>query len=165
MLRTLPTLPGFADVTALGIVRDAHDSPKGTFQSTRDSLASLFDDPPTEPLKFTQSIFKKKPFHQQRIHCGVAILPSSSEKGELEDLLLKAVDDPKTMTCVEEYIQCLEAKGIALKKPSKTRIQTFLASREKAEKRLWKALVQGNIPIESGAFSEVRDFLSRMAKL
>lgn len=165
-LKTVSDLPGFIELNAVGVVRDAHDNASGAFESVRDALRVFFDKQPTDPFEFIDATFQNAgPFDGQRFSVGIAILPSASRSGELEDLLMDAIDDPERMECVDEYIRCLESNEISLEKPAKTRLQAFLASKEKAEEGLWKALKKDHIPVDSSAFDEVRSFLSRMADL
>lgn len=165
-LKTVSDLPGFVELNALGIVRDADDNPSGAFESVRDALRAFFDKQPTDPFEFIDATFQNAgPFDGQRFSVGIAILPGASRSGELEDLLVDAIDDPERMACVDEYIHCLESNEIPLEKPAKTRLQAFLASKEKAEKGLWKALKKNHIPVDSSVFDEVRTFLSGIADL
>lgn len=164
-LRTVSQLPRFRRVNVLGIVRDGHNNPKGAFIGARDALGEFFTTPPAHPLHFSESAFIKSPHSGQAVYTGIAILPGHGKSGELEDLLLDAIDDAETMACVDEFVRCLEGNGIELQKPSKTKLQAFLSSRERAEEGLWKALRKDHIPADSDSFAEIRDFLSAMAKL
>lgn len=117
-LKALVVSPRFADVTSLGIVRDANADPSAAFQSVRDALLAVNLPPPEHPLAPVG--------HSPRV--TVIILPEASVPGMLEDLCLRAIAQDPAMLCVEQYFQCLQQQGISLPdNVSKAKVQVFLA--------------------------------------
>ena len=167
-VKALTVLPNFRSVHVLAVVRDADDDAASAFRSVQGCLEQLVEIPPDAPNKFGRSKMTNLPqFGNRSLWTGAVILPGESRPGEMEDLLLEAMrdrDEP-AMACVDEYIACLEGKGVELKKPAKTRLQAFLASCEKAETGLWKACLKDHVPMDSPRFSMIRSFLEEMGKL
>ncbi|MBM4048458.1 MAG: hypothetical protein FJ279_25420 [Planctomycetes bacterium] len=152
-LKALVSQRTFADVVSLGVVRDANSDPKAAFQSVRDALREAGLPAPERPLLPTG--------RSPRV--AVLILPEASAPGTLEDLCLRAVARDPAMLCVEQYILCLEKERLALPaNMSKAKVQTFLASRREAGKRLGEAAQAGYWPWGHAAFDQVRDFLRQI---
>ena len=152
-LDAVRTAPGFGEVTALGIARDADISPESTFQRVTDALKAFGLPCPekcVEPCAGPPRV-------------AVMLLPGKRDRGAIEDLLLKSVSDDPAMVCVEEYFSCLREQDCDLpKSESKAKVQAFLASRSKSELWLGTAAEAGIWPWESPAFDEVKGFLSSL---
>ncbi len=145
--------PGFGEVTALGVVRDADISPENSFQSVTDALKA-FDLPCPEKCVEPCTGLPR---------VAVMLLPGKRDPGAIEDLVLKSVSDDPAMVCVEEYFSCLREQDCDLpKSESKAKVQTFLASRPKSELWLGTAAEAGIWPWESPAFDEVKGFLNSL---
>ena len=133
-LKAHSELSAFERVNALAVVRDADISPDNSHASVRGALGTIFDPAPSAHMEFQESTLRSEsPLQGQKISSTILILPGRSRQGELQDLLLDAIDDEATMACVNEYMKCLESKNIPIQKPAKTRLQSYLATREKAD--------------------------------
>lgn len=153
-LEAIIKTPGFSNVISLGIVRDADVNPISAFQGVCDVLRSLGLPTPSKPLMPVG--FKPK--------VVVMVLPGE-EPGALEDLCLKSVEEDPVMTCVEQYFQCLQQKGISLpRNMSKAKVQVFLASKPRAGLRLGEAAQAGYWPLESEVFRGLREFINKLVK-
>ena len=150
-VNAIVTLPTFEeDVAALGIVRDADENLQGAFQGVCDALKSAGLEAPErsgEPCGRGPRV-------------AVMILPSETEKGSLEDVLLKSIEDDPAMACVSGYFDCLSESGVqAPRSESKARVQAFLASRERAGLRLGEAAEAGYWRWDAPVFQPAKDFL------
>jgi hypothetical protein len=152
-LDAIVSSPRFADVTSLGVVRDANADPEGAFQSICDALRAAKLPVPDCPLKSAAD--------SPRV--TVMILPEEGVPGILEDLCLKAVRQDLAMPCLDEYFQCLQQQGLSLPKNlSKAKVQAFLASRPEAGKRLGEAAQAGYWPWDNKTFDQVKNFLKQI---
>ncbi len=96
-LEILRLLPSFSTLTHLLIVRDADETPSGAFDSVCAALSQAnFVSPP--------SAWNWQPPQNQDPALCVAILPSISQQGALEELLLKTVADDEVLNLTEKYI-------------------------------------------------------------
>ena len=94
-------------------------------------------------------------------HLGMADdLPDCANPGMLETLCLEAVGDDPAVPCVQQYLACLEQRG--LDPPGnlhKARLHAFLASRPRPQLLLGQAAHAGYWPWSSPAFDLVKEFL------
>ncbi len=152
-LDAIRTAPGFGEVTALGIVRDADARPESTFQSVRDALKTFdmpYPEKPVEPCAGPPRV-------------AVLLLPGGGEVGSIEDLCLRSVAEDPAMVCVEAYFRCLGEQGChPPKSKSKAKVQAFLASKPKSELWLGTAAGAGVWPWHSPAFDEAKAFLKAL---
>ena len=150
LLATLYLAPGYSDLEALGVTRDADDSFNSTFQSIRDSLDNANLNVPVKPNALTEG----KP------SVSVFVLPDCSNPGMLETLCLSAVQDDQAMPCVEQYLQCLEeTANLPSRNPDKARAHAFLASRARPELRVGEAAQAGHWNLDSPVFDPLKNFL------
>ncbi|MEA2007606.1 MAG: DUF3226 domain-containing protein [Chloroflexota bacterium] len=120
-LKGLPDITGFGNVSSVGIVVDADNKPKGTFDSISDAL---------DVSGFPKPIASLQPIGDD-LQVTVMVLPGDGRKGMLEDLCLESVADDPAILCVEDYFQCLEEEfesRMLPENPSKSRVRAFLAS-------------------------------------
>jgi len=154
-LKALISAPKFYEVSSLGIVRDADANPEAAFQSVCDALRFVNLPVPERPSNPVGN--------QPRV--AVLILPSFNSPGMLEDLCLQALAQDPAMSCVEQYFQCLQQNGLSLpNNMPKARIQTFLASRPEAGKRLGEAAEAGYLPWDAEAFNMLKDFIQLISR-
>ena len=149
-LSTLHLAPGYSDLTALGVTRDADESFASAFQSICSSLGNAGLGVPDQ----TRVLTSGKP------SVSVFVLPNCSSPGMLETLNLSAVQDDPAMLCVERYFQCLEeSASIPSKNPDKARAHAFLASRTKPELRVGEAAEAGYWQLDSPVYDPLKSFL------
>jgi hypothetical protein len=151
-LRTLPVTPGFAGLVSVGVVRDADDNAGGAFESVSAALFAAGLVAPTRPFGLAGD----------RPRVSVAILPPENQSGTLEDLCLEAVSADPAMQCVDSYLECLAANGLNPRPLAKARVHTFLASRNRPDRRLGEAAEAGEWPWDSPVFDIVKNFLSNL---
>ena len=97
IIRTFPSVSGFAQVESLGVIRDADQNAQSAFQSVCSALRNAQLSVPEQPL----SIVGEKP------RVSVFIWPDCQSTGTLETLCLSSVHDDPAMDCVEQYFECL----------------------------------------------------------
>jgi hypothetical protein len=152
-LKALRRVPGFATVTALGIVRDADLDPASAFRSVQGALRSARLPAP----RAVRSTAAGPP------RVGVLLLPAAATSGTLETLCLQAVTADPVLACVDEYVQCVErCLGSLPGHRDKARAHTFLASRPRPEVRVGDAAAAGYWPWAHSCFDHVKQFLQRL---
>ena len=135
-LKALKATPGFAQVTSLGIVRDAEDD-QAPFQSVCTALTNAGLPTPKLPEVFVG----------ENLRVGVFILPDNTTAGMLETLCLQSVVDDPVMPCIEKYFECIQEQLPPEELPrvmEKARVQAFLASRHESELLLGQAAHRGH---------------------
>lgn len=128
--RALAFSPGFAEIEALAIVRDADDDPQSAFQSVKDTLRNVNLPQPSAPFQVQQGTPR----------VCVIILPDAGSRGALEDLCLQALAQESVMQCVEQFWECVQQQGEHLPRHiSKAKLHTYLSSRREPGRRLGEA--------------------------
>ena len=130
-------LNDFVHVRSVAIVRDADDNAPSALQSVQDSLRNAelsvprgFTTPSDGPPRIS-----------------VFIMPDNHSAGALEQLCLSALADDSAMSCVDEFLRCVNDRVVDPPKDhQKARIHAFLASRQDPELRLGEAAQRGYIP-------------------
>lgn len=140
---------------ALGVVRDADEDARGAFQSVRDALSHEEWAPPGRHGEVTCSLPK----------IGVFIMPDGEEKGALETLCRRAVEDTEAGRCATEYLRCMEragrVAGVAARR-DKAFAHTYLAGSEDPVARVGEGAQQGIWDYTHAAFSPLVDFVRRL---
>ncbi len=116
------TRSGFENIKSIGIVRDADNHPKATFDSICSVLKKVKLPKPKAPLQPAEGPPK----------VAIMIIPDEHSKGMLENVCLDSVSDDPAMVCVDEFFDCLKANHPVLSENviPKARVRAFLASRE-----------------------------------
>jgi len=153
-LRTLTVLPNFDTVTKIGIVRDADDNPKSTFQSIRDTIANSPLVSPNKPLEPSDGFPS----------VSVMIMPDAESSGMLEDLCLQAVAEDEMFDCVAQLFDCIEAnQNLSLPRNiSKAKMQAFLSTQDRYIGSVGLAAFRHIWSWEHPVFNEVIDFLHNL---
>ena len=93
--------PGFVNVRALAVVRDADYDANAAMQSVRDMLTEHRQPAPAGNKLFARNDERK---------VGVFIMPGSADSGMLEDLCMATVENDPAMPCVREAFECIKSK-------------------------------------------------------
>jgi hypothetical protein len=120
---------GFRSLTHIGIVRDA-DYNKMAFQSVQTALQNanrLSGNPnrqfdiPTQVMSFTGG----------NPGISVLILPDDSLEGMLEDVILAAFQHDPLITCVTDFVNCVEQElqEVARESIPKARMRSFITAK------------------------------------
>ena len=141
-------------LSAIGVLRDADDSPESALQSVTDALRAL-----SLPAPGSHGAFE-----QGTPSLGVFILPDGTSTGAVEDLCWKAVEDTPAGKCSNAYLECLEESGtLASKNPAKTLVHSYLAAQEDPSSRVGEGALKGYWCFDHPAFNPLRDFVRRLA--
>lgn len=148
-LKILKVSPDFPIVKNLSILRDADNDAKAAFDSVCRALRNAKLPVPLRQLEPTPDI----------PYVRVMILPGGESPGMLEDLCLQSVSNDASISCLDQFFECLRSKQIHTQNDAKARLQAFLSSREKPGLRLGEAAEKGYWPWDHVAFSEIKEFL------
>lgn len=152
-VRALPNVEGFQGVTSLAVVRDAETDADAALCSVQDALKRAGLEPPKEHGRWAG--------HHPKV--GIFILPDGTRAGMLETLCLASVRDDPAIECVEQYLECIKAKG--LRSPAnleKARLHAYLAGKTESYVLVGRAAQKGYWPFAAPAFAPLRAFLGEM---
>ncbi len=155
-LQMFARAPGFVNVTAVGIVRDAEEKPASdALARVRGALEYAGLPAPSVP----DTIADGPP------RVSVLILPDGTNPGMLESLLSETVKGTPVADCIDEFLKCAERDGGSqIKRPDKAFAHAFLATRPDphvsvgvaAQKRYWD--------LDHPALDGVRSFLRDLSQ-
>lgn len=153
VLRTVSGSLDFPLVGSIGIVRDADNSAQSALQSVQSSLGNV--GLPVPPSLITPANGPPK--------VSIYIMPDNASTGALEQLCLAALANDPAMTCVEDFLTCVNARVTEPPKDQqKARVHAFLASREDPELRLGEATQRGYFDWNHAAFTDLSQFLKEL---
>jgi len=151
-LKSIKNMPGFRELRALGIVRDADENANDTFTSICTILRSANLPVPSQPMEIVDGTLR----------IGILIIPPHASKGKIENLCLASIKEHKEMECIDNYFKCLRKRLSSDRYPkdlSKAKIQAFLASREESVPHLGIAAQREYFPFDCEIFDEIKNFL------
>lgn len=152
-LDALRLRPGFAELSSLGVTRDADADAMAAFNSVRQHLQNRRFVTPAS----SGNIEGGTP------RVGIMILPNGTSPGMLEDLCLTAFETDAFMPCINGFFECLETTpGNAPDQMSKARVHVWLAAQNPPDMRLGIAAQKGFIDWTNGSFDQLRRFLAAL---
>ena len=144
-------LPGFKErVVSVGVIRDAETDAQAAFRSVCGALEAARLPVPPAPVIPTGD--------QPRVQAF--ILPGDGQAGMIETLCLQSVEADPAMSCVEEFLRCVENSGHPM--PSnltKARTHAFLATRALPDLPMWTAAMRGYWNWSHPVFAPLEAFL------
>lgn len=147
---TLPKASGFRGVRSIGVVRDADEDANRAFQSVVDGLKLAGLPQPARVLLSSQS----------NPNVTVAVVPPGESRGALEEMCLHSVVEDPAISCVDEYVRCLQSRVPGLSAAlGKVKLHAFLASRPSPDAKLGEATRYGYWPLEHIAFADIIAFV------
>jgi hypothetical protein len=153
-LRLLPSLSGFAQVVALGVIRDCEANPNGAFESVQNALRSSGIPIPAVPREFASG----------NPQTGVYLLPDNDTPGMLETLLWRAISDHPSVPCIDDFLSCVTQKtGQPLANIDKSRVYAYIAAREQPQLLPGQAARAGFFPWDNPTFDDLKVFLRTLA--
>jgi hypothetical protein len=167
-VRRLRTRTGFELLRAFALVRDA-DTDAGTKFSHACSLLRDFRYPtPAAPLQIASGPLPALESSATGSvgSTGIMVLPIGRTRGALEDLCLEAIRGDPSLTCVDQFLECVALNagiGWPDQYRSKARLNAWLASRGDPRHRLRDAISAGMFPLDHTAFDPIRQFLRDLA--
>ena len=163
-IRAVPNDPNFSALRAFGIVRDADDSAARALDRVNGALRDFFGAGANFLKHGEVKRLASGKFAQ--LSAGAFVLPDGEERGELEDLLLESAREshPDIMECVKDFRACARRnKDAEAGKESKKAVQALISGFPAYCEDLNVALKKRFVNLDSGAFSELRDFLRKLA--
>ena len=160
-LAALGDMPGFRDVTALGITRDADgsiepdelrtsESAINAFRSVRGALHGAGFSVPAAPVEIADGEPK----------VGVYILPDCKGNGMLEDLCLASIQNDPAFRCLDAFFACArEHSDLYPGNMAKARLHAWLATRRRPDLRLGEAAENGIWDWDHETFGPIKNFL------
>ena len=140
----------------IGISLDADSNPSGTEDSIKSILQNLNFNPPDNALEISV---------EDGIKTIYMVVPCTEEKGMLETLCLKSVEEEPAYNCVVRLFSCLEEvieENDLPKNILKAYTHAFLATRKIPDKRLGEAAKAGYWLFDHEAFNNVRTFIQKL---
>jgi hypothetical protein len=149
--QALINMDGFEHVEKYAIIQDADDDYQATFQSITGLLRKLNQPSPQEICQFVSN---------DKVAVGIYIFPRKEHNGMLEDLCLASIDN-NFLTCIDEYLSCIEQFTTIKNKP-KARLYSYLSVNAKNTLSLGVAAMQGVFDLNNESFLELKEFLENL---
>jgi hypothetical protein len=152
--------PGFPQVKAYAIIRDADSNAEATLASIQDLLKRN-----NQPYPTKNASFKSNGDNTRKV--GIFIMPGlPALKGMLEDLCLLSVKLHPIMPHVTDFMeQVKNTMGKeAPKNESKASVQAFLSGMRETVSSLGIAAQKHYWPFDDGAFNDIRNFLEQLTQ-
>lgn len=146
---------GFDEVRWLGIVQDADTDAQSALQRIQSALTGV-------ELPVPSAAWVPTPTNTVPVVVAI-VLPDGSSPGDLEDLLLRAVerDEPSRMKCIDAYFDCLQMNGVQQpRQVSKAKTHAYLSSLERPDLQLGVAAQAGLLPLGSSTFDALRELIA-----
>ena len=139
---------------SIGVVRDADDNARGSFQSVCDSIRNVDYEPPARHGEFSNAAPS----------IGVFIVPDGSETGAIETLCRQSVQDTPAAKCVDEYLGYLTTRNaLESRNAYKTFTHAYLAAGQNPVARVGEGAQQGVWNFQSPAFMDLCKFIRKLA--
>ena len=145
-LVTLPRIPGFVGLQALGITRDADDDALGALQSIDSALVAAALPAELRIAKY--------------------VMPGANAAGELETLCIQTISNLPVNDCIEKFLLCASDAGFkqewSVGNAAKARLQTWLSVQREPGLRLGEAAQAGIIDWEAASLAGLRSFIANL---
>ena len=139
---------------SLGVVRDADDNADSAFRSICDHLRKAGYTPPAVRGEFSDAVPSS----------GVFIVPGESDRGAIETLCRRSVEDTDLARCVDEYIKCLQGHNVLhSRNVDKSFAHAYLAAMSNPMARVGEGAQSGVWDFESPGFTALSRFLRDLA--
>ncbi len=152
-IKVVMKAPGFAQVRALAIVRDAETDSAAAAQSIRACLQNEGLPVPEAELQLASDA---------TISTAYLVVPRGGADGMMEDLILRVMQDQPHWPCQTGYFDCLASKGLDLSIDEKKRwVQAGLAALTGGHlaRNIGEAAQKSLLPLDHPAFDELRNLL------
>lgn len=142
------------NLSCIGIVRDAHNDGKATYDSVCDTLRHFNLAVPPKPRQLAEG----------NTNIAILIVPNDSGPGSIEDLCWKSVQSYPAAKCAESFVACLQENNtMNSNNLGKTLVHAFLASREDPTTTVGVAAQKSYWPLSNPAFGIVKEFIQLLA--
>ena len=141
-------------LSAIGVMRDADNSPKGALQSVLNALRSVGLSAPISQGAFVPG----------DPSVGIFILPDGESQGSVEGLCWASVKDTPAAQCSTSYLKCLQdSEALKSRNPAKTLVHAYLAAQEDPYARVGEGALKGYWPFDHPVFDPLKRFVCRLA--
>ncbi|MFQ6120356.1 MAG: DUF3226 domain-containing protein [Methanosarcinales archaeon] len=148
-LPALVKTSGFSEVEVFAVVRDADEDANASFRSIKNILKKEGLKPPTQMNKFSDG----KPI------VGIYIMPGNSDRGMLEDLCLRTVENHPAMECVSSFIDCVSRLENPPNNLAKAKAHAFLAAMPELANSVGIGAKKGYWDFDSDELTDLKSFL------
>ena len=153
--------PGFSELKALGIVRDADEDAAGALQSVQHHLrlnglvAPVRAGAPEAGVCFDGLVRS----------VGIFLAPDGLERGALESLYLRSIELSPTVDCAKAFMQCVtpHLQSSLVAHLAKVEFYTWLAASESPGILPGQAMDANIIDRNNPAFDPIKAFLTQLA--
>ena len=150
----LTSLDGFSDVESIGVSTDIDNNPGSARDRVQGALENASLPVPDESLTFAEG--------SDAARVAYLLIPHQSERGELEDVCLNAIEGAASLQCIEGFMDCVELHDESIVEPSKSRLQAYLSTRPDPDKRIGEAVMAGYLPYDAEAFAPLRTLIKML---
>jgi hypothetical protein len=159
-LTTLVLRPGFENLKALAVVRDADDDARASLASVIDHISRTGLTAPDGHGKFASATSHDG----RRRAVGVFVSPDGVAPGALESLFLQSITDGPIVTCVREFLRCIgsELRHTRAAQLAKVEFHAWLATSPQPGILPGQALDANYIIRDSVAFDPIKRFLTEL---
>lgn len=140
----------FNNAKVFAVIRDADTDCDQAFNSIKNIIEESGLTPPSHINSFSDG--------NPRV--GIFILPGNSEKGMLEDLCLKTVENKPAMNCVNGFWECAKNLPQKPKNASKAKAQAYLAAMPEIVGSVGLGALNDYWNFNSPCLDELKKFLS-----
>ena len=157
--------PNFRQLRAFGVILDANDNGDNPAERTLDQINEVMRVCFGANANFLGHGEVKR-LESGDLAVGAFVMPNGKCDGELENLLLGSARKrhPEIMGCVGKFRDCVRSNAEAeWKKESKKALQSLLSGFAEHCPDLSAALKQGIVNPDDDAFTELREFLRKLA--
>lgn len=142
------------ELSAIGVLRDADDSPERAVQSVENSLQSLSLPAPHSHAGFTEGTPS----------VGIFIVPDGGSKGSVEDLCWASVESSPAAQCAASYLDCLQrSDALQSKNNAKTLVHAYLSAQDDPCARVGEGALKGYWSFDHPVFAALKEFVFRLA--
>ena len=153
-LQAFVRMPGFEEVSGVGVVRDAETSAHAAFQSARSALERAGLIPPASAGQW---------FGDGDPKTGVLALPDGRNPGMLETLLCRTLEGLEVARCIDSFFDCVKAlPGTAIDRPDKARAFAYLTTRRNPHHSVGVAARRGAWDLDHPVLEDARAFLTAL---
>lgn len=135
---------------AIGVVRDADDNARGSFDSVCHSVSSAGCVPPELHGEFSDSLPS----------IGVFIVPDGASTGAIETVCRHSLQGGNVARCVDEYLRCLTRyDAMRSRNEDKSFAHAYLAAMPNPVARVGEGALRRYWNLESPSFAPLRRFV------
>lgn len=158
----IKTLNNFNLLESLGLVCDADDNlAEEEFERLKEVINDINNKDPIPGITLI-SPSDKDSFSTGKPRIGIFIFPNNKDKGILEDLFLKCVNDKPGMRCVNPFMECVLKLENPPRISSKAKTLAYLAAQKEIRRGVGGAAREGIWEFNSDELNKVKTFIENL---